>query len=156
MNKSGMSPLIATVLMIGFAVSLGAVIMNLGSRITPPAKNVTYKCADLSFGVHKFSDGNYDICYTNKSLAFTVEAYRGEIDGLKLIVFFSGPKPPIKKDNVLKERLKPGDPQKITIPYSPEKQGEIKEVQLYPIIGKDEFAHLCNTAPVSITSVSQC
>ena len=60
MNKKGMSPLIATVVLIAFAVALGAVIMNISSSVVEQNTNMTYKCADLSFTVHKSSDDSYD------------------------------------------------------------------------------------------------
>ena len=59
MDKRGISPLVATVILISFAVALGAVIMNWGNRVYETSTNTTLKCSELSFAVHKFQDEKY-------------------------------------------------------------------------------------------------
>src|SRR3989344_1207065 len=54
MGKRGLSPLIATVVLIAFAVSLGAVVMNLGSNIAKNQGSLSEpkECAGLKMRFH--------------------------------------------------------------------------------------------------------
>ena len=47
-RKKGISPLVATVILIAFAVALGAVVMNLGATITGPRILSTKECQEVS------------------------------------------------------------------------------------------------------------
>jgi flagellin-like protein len=154
MNKRGLSPLIATVVLIAFAVALGAVIMNWGSHLVSQATNETYQCEGLVFSVHSFSTGEYDACFTNDTLIFSVESSRGKIDGLKLVAYTTGQKL-FRNANVLSERLVPGEPQRVSIPYDLAQYGGVKEIELYPIIGQGKQANLCEV-PFKVSSVSVC
>jgi len=155
MNKKGMSPLIATVVLIAFAVALGAVIMNISSSVVEQNTNMSYKCGDLSFSVHKFSDGSYDICYSETSIVFTAEMTRGSINGLKLVAYTSGSSLFTEPD-ALSERLTVGGPKKIVIPFNKAVYGGIAEIKMWPILGQGDDAHLCDNAPFLISEVPMC
>ncbi|MBW2988488.1 hypothetical protein DRJ48_01140 [Candidatus Woesearchaeota archaeon] len=155
MNKRGISPLIATVVLIAFAVALGAVIMNWGSHLVESSSNQSLKCSDLSFSIHPFPNGGYDICYDNNTLKLTLESYKGRIDNVKLIAYTKGDKLFTVKE-ILSAPLEPGEPQRVVLDFNRGEYGDILDVQLYPIIGRGEKAYLCKEAPVSFGEVRPC
>lgn len=73
-SKKAVSPLIATVLLIAFAVALGAVVMNWGSDYvksqtsqTSQKSDVKIKCAqDVSLKIAEI-DGTPKLCYNNET-----------------------------------------------------------------------------------------
>ena len=79
MNKRGIAPLIATLLLISFAVAVGVVIMNFGRAQV----ELEAQCAiDIGLRLAKIG-GSQDICYdsTKKNIKlgdilFTVKKYR--------------------------------------------------------------------------------
>ena len=79
LNKRGVSPLIATVLLIAFAVSLGAVIMNLGV-------NLTSKCDSIDLEFHRIGEVDR-VCFNQATaeLRFTASNKGVAIDGYKVI-----------------------------------------------------------------------
>jgi flagellin-like protein len=70
-QKKGVSPLIATVLLIAFAVALGAVVMNWGKSFAIGTMNTVQQksdqdttCSgDVSLNVVKLADGTLQMCY---------------------------------------------------------------------------------------------
>ncbi len=98
-NKKGVSPLIATVLLIAFAVALGAIVMSWGkSYITQTQTDVQNKgnlqmtCSE-DVGINILSiAGSFDACYTNSNstygtIKFTVKNSGSEaLAGLKVQV----------------------------------------------------------------------
>ncbi len=69
MNKRGISPLIATMLLISFAVALGVVVMNFGrAQVELEAQcpiDIGLKFAEIA--------GKEQICQSNKDISFTLE-----------------------------------------------------------------------------------
>ncbi|MFH1182626.1 MAG: archaellin/type IV pilin N-terminal domain-containing protein [Candidatus Woesearchaeota archaeon] len=70
-QKKGVSPLIATVLLIAFAVALGAVVMNWGKsfaigtmdKVQDKSDQDTTCSGDVSLNVVKLADGTLQMCY---------------------------------------------------------------------------------------------
>jgi flagellin-like protein len=155
MNSRGISPLIATVVLIAFAVALGAVIMTWSARVIEAPENKTYECVDLSVGVYRYQTGEYDACYSDNSIVFTVESYRGKVSGLKLIAITTG-KEIFSVPNVLKEPLVPNTPKKVVVPYSIEDYGNIKELKFFPMIGREPSLFVCDSNPFVLGTVPKC
>jgi len=151
MNKRGISPLVATVILISFAVALGAVIMNWGNRVYENQTNTTLKCEELSFSVHKFQDGGYDLCFSKRAITFTVESFQGDINNMKMVAYTSGENL-YTVPNILTEKLRPGEPQRISVPYDGASYGDVVEIQLFPMVGTT----LCNDFPISATVSGPC
>lgn len=61
-TKKGVSPLIATVLLIAFAVALGAVVMNWSHSLVTPEEKGKEACPDIKLFVETDSEGNDKIC----------------------------------------------------------------------------------------------
>jgi flagellin-like protein len=77
-SKKGVSPLIATVLLIAFAVSLGAVIMNLGMNLTSPCETVKVEAFVVA--------SEQKICYNpqTKMIETTITNAGTRIDGYRI------------------------------------------------------------------------
>lgn len=101
MNKKGVSPIIATVLLIAFAVALGAVVMNWGkgfveatAKDTQDKSNLDLACEQsLSFGVKKIGQ-TPKICFNKSSTPKYVEVMlenSGTVDitGMQFMIFDS-------------------------------------------------------------------
>ena len=91
MNKKGVSPLIATVVLIAFAVALGVVIMNLGRNLyskSPHPANLlgTASCANgVLLEMHSelaYSANRFDLTLDNKGTV-SIESVIMIVDGSK-------------------------------------------------------------------------
>lgn len=65
-SKRGMSPLIATVLLIAFAVAMGAMIMNWSAGIEGEGEELTNHCKGISITTQKGA------CFSDNILSFTI------------------------------------------------------------------------------------
>ncbi len=80
-SKKAMSPLIATVLLIAFAVALGAMIMNWSAGVEPDIGSGSVNCDSVSLS----NAGS--VCYGNTSLSFNLRNDGdARIDAVKLII----------------------------------------------------------------------
>lgn len=88
--RKAMSPLIATVLLIAFAVALGAMIMNWSTDDALPEKTPTGQvalCEDVHIGIAQASSGDSSFCYDEGVVKFDVEnAGPAAVAGLQLRV----------------------------------------------------------------------
>ncbi len=74
MNKEGLSPIIATFLLIAFAVSLGAVVMTYGSAYYEESQkkstlNASLLCSEVNLEVHS-TDGSDDVCIAGSQIRY--------------------------------------------------------------------------------------
>lgn len=82
-SKKGMSPLIATVLLIAFAVAIGAMIMNWSAGVEEGAHDKGHGSPDACGDVNLASDGS--VCYGNNKIAFEAKNIGSHrIDAVKL------------------------------------------------------------------------
>lgn len=126
-NKRGLSPLIATILLIAFAVALGAVIMNLGRSLS----------MDAGFSILEMN-GAKQICYfdrgENSVLQMTIQ--NGdvmEIVDLKVSIVGTTNEI-INKDGLLTESIKKTELQRVIVTYDSGKMGELKKIIITPNI----------------------
>lgn len=132
LGKRGMSPLIATILLMAFAVALGGMIMNWSSSI--PDSNS--ECSEITLKVNKFclDDGKISLDIRNT----------GDIDvgaiALRII------DPPITNDvKISDSALTKGAQLKIDIPFANSVEAE---VGILPAVGHEEI-QFCSTPLVS-------
>ena len=139
-NKRGVSPLVATVLLIAFAVALGAVVMNWGKQQVDTHMEELEICKDVSINWYSL-DGKEQICYTESKLKFTVEnGVVADVNDLKLIIVGA-------EDIYIKEKTRIGlrktDLKKTEINYDLAKYGVPQEVRLIPLLLIDEKEVIC-------------
>ena len=91
LHKRGMSPLMATILLIAFAVSLGAVIMSYGNTHYTDGKQETPLCAGTSLRAYE-TGGQINLCYDEEEgiIKFTlVNDGSRDISAVQMIASFS-------------------------------------------------------------------
>ena len=154
-GKKAVSPLIATVLLIAFAVALGAVVMNWGSdyvkstaKSTGAKSDADIRCAtetDLSIVE---IDGTQKLCYNsaNKQIEFIIENRANtNADSMQVTVFGA--------DSITRalfnETLAKGDVKKLTLSYDKAVNGTIQQVRFVPYIKVRDITEpvLCSKNP---------
>ena len=143
-GRRGVSPLIATVLLIAFAVALGAVVMNWGKTYVEEQaehagskSNTEIKCEiDIDLKVKEIR-GSPKICYNNGSTNASVEVMlenRGSesIEGIRLLVI--GTNEEVYSVDLNESSLDPGEVKKFEQSYDYSTIGEIDLVEFVPKI----------------------
>jgi len=126
LNKKGVSPLIATVLLIAFAVSLGAVIMNWGKSAFEEEEYVE---TEPDFVKWYMGNNIGDVCYDDTKITFNVKGDPAiNIKASKIII--SGEKGNYFPDNVINIPQQ-GQMQRITIPFDISRYGILNQIVFY-------------------------
>ena len=140
-SRKAVSPLVATVLLIAFAVALGAVVMNWGKQQVETHVEELEACRDVSMRWYLLNEKE-QICYTDSKLVFTVEnGVTTNVNDLKLIVV--GLSEIYVKDRT-RLGLKKGDIRTAELDYELAKYGEPQEIRLIPVIDVDEESVVCS------------
>lgn len=144
-NKKGVSPLIATILLIAFAVALGAVVMSWGRSVDFSVEGqASEKCAGVGLSVEKIN-GIPQIFYgeteNNGFIKFAIENNGNEdIEGV--IVWVIGE----KNTNTIEleqSSIKVGYPLIKEIKHDFIKYGKIKKLKFIPKIKVGDFVITC-------------
>lgn len=151
MDKRGMSPLIATLLLIAFAVALGVVIMNFGSaQVEMEAQcsvNVGLKFSKIS-GVEQFC-----LDKSTHQLKFTLEnGVNIKVEGL--VVNIIGTKQALT--HPLKVKIDKAGIYLGTVPYDESKTGKLRQIKIVPKINMYEEELVCQEKAIVLESVKDC
>ncbi|MGM0609178.1 MAG: archaellin/type IV pilin N-terminal domain-containing protein [Candidatus Muiribacteriota bacterium] len=154
MDKKGVSPLVATVLLIAFSVSLGAVIMNWTTAAGIEETNhedVSNLCEAVSISL--FNDGaEKSICLDRdkNKLIMDVENKQKKIDGLR--ISFLG-----KKSDFIdyKNSIESGVLSHIELDYDPAIYGELKNIKVLPYIKKTDKLY-CSNKAITLSTIKDC
>ena len=127
-NKRGVSPLIATILLIAFAVALGAVVMNIG-RNKIMGMDAGFAVLDLG--------GKKQICFYdragNSALELTLK--NGDVMEIEdLQVSLIGKNDIVNKDHLLMEPIKKAEVKRVVVTYDAGQVGELRKVVITPNI----------------------
>lgn len=155
-GKKGVSPLIATVLLISFAVALGAVVMNWGRNIDIIQPDD--KCSGVEVKIRKTE---YEVCYGGSGrdayINFILDNI-GSVDieglgiwivGTKSTKFHDFDNIKIKKEELLDIKDK-------TISYDFSIYGDIKHVQFIPKILVESSIDICPKNALKADIISKC
>lgn len=156
-NKRGVSPLIATVLLISFAVALGAVVLNWGRNldISKPGD----KCAGISIKLR--TTNNLQVCYSGSGqdgyINFLVDnSGNMDIDGLG--IWITGEKGTRLLDfNELS--IKKGELLNInddSVKYDFNTYGGIKNIQFFPKVKTGSSIDICAASSVKADKIGAC
>lgn len=152
MNKRGISPLIATLLLISFAVALGVVIMNFGrAQVELEAQcpiNVGLKISNIG--------GQDDICYNaaTKQLKFTIEnGVNIKVEGL--IANIIGTQQAQSFDLSAAKIIKAGT-YIGTINYDSSTSGDIRQIKITPKIVLYDEEQICTDKALIVENVRAC
>ncbi len=145
-NKKGVSPLIATILLIAFAVALGAVVMSWGKNVESSSSELLSieKCANVNLKVEKVNNIPqvfYGGTGSDGFVKFTI-ANTGSYDVDQLIVWVIGE----KDTNIMELKqssIKIGYPLIKEIKHDFNKYGSIKKLKFVPKIKIDDSHVTC-------------
>jgi flagellin-like protein len=145
-SKKGMSPLIATVLLIAFAVALGAMIMNWSAGVEAESHVKVEVCEDVSIVSIQ------NACYTGNALRFDVRNNGDKrIDGLLLGSSNAASELDIRiKDSALIV----GENTQRTVPFFYD-GGEVR-LEFIPLINHETGLKECPDAGFVQTTIPSC
>jgi len=156
-NKKGVSPLIATVLLIAFAVALGAVIMNWGRNIeiSKPGD----KCSGVEIKVREIN--NYNICYSSNGsdayINFVIDnTGKQDLNGLSLWIVGEKGTQLSEIDDILIKKNSLFDKKDKELTYDLDKYGQIKHIQFIPKIKIDATIDICPKNSIKADKVGIC
>ncbi len=158
MHKKGVTPLIATILLIAFAIALGAVVMNWGRSYVESSEAYADKdpCAlPLGMSIANVNGKQY-FCYDGKDVRFSFEnGDVGDIAGIQIIIY--GDKDIFASD-IPGTATKRGDVTKSAISYNKDVYGRIEQVKLIPKVVKAGTTEemLCKNSEVVVNVVDVC
>jgi|TARA_Y100000310_G_scaffold345671_1_gene468079 flagellin-like protein len=157
LNKRGVSPLIATVLLISFAVALGSVVLNWGRNIdiSKPGD----KCAGINIEIRDIDASQvcYSVSGNDAYINFIIDnSGNTDIDGLGIwIVGEKGTKLldfndlSIKKGELL-------DIKDTTVKYNFNTYGAIKHIQFFPKVKINDSLDICARSSVKVDKIGIC
>ena len=152
MNKKGIAPLVATLLLISFAVALGVVIMNFGrAQVELEAQcpiNVGLKLAQIS--------NTDEICYdqTKKDISFTLEnGVNIKVEGLIVNIIGSQ-----KADSFELNEAKINKAGNYLghVKYDTTTGGEIRQIKITPKVILYDEEQICIEKALVIENVKAC
>lgn len=156
-SKKGLSPLIATILLIAFAVALGSVVVNWGFsfQLGKPAD----RCSNVKITIRETSAG--DACFggsgANGYINFIIDNIgTADISGLAVWItgekgtkFFDIDDISIKKSSLYERKDK-------TVTYDFLTYGNIKQMQFIPKIKLEQISDICPKNAVKAEKISAC
>ncbi len=142
-SKKGMSPLLATVILIAFAVAIGAMIVNWSTNINMNS----CKSARIEFLTIR---GSPSICYLNNTLRIVVVS-KGEVplSGLKITMT---DKSLNIHERIIEKEAKKGDTIRIELPYNK----SIVRIDVYPIIEQLDSSKICIDNGIYVEDINEC
>jgi|SRR3989338_3864516 len=156
-SKKGVSPLIATVLLIAFAVALGSVVMNWGLSLDlGKAKDA---CNDVQIRIRETE--SYEVCFggvgQNGYINFVMDNI-GSTDISGLAVWIVGDKSTALSD-LDSITIKKGalyDKKDKDVAYDFTKFGKIKQVQFIPKIKVEQATEICPKSAIKAEKIGVC
>ena len=156
-SKKGVSPLIATVLLIAFAVALGSVVMNWGLNLNlgksaDMCRNVEIKIRNIDVA---------EVCFggfgPNGYINFIIDN-TGTIDISGLAIWIVGEKDTrlFDLDSILIEKGSLYDKKDKEVSYDFSAFGNIKQVQFIPKVKADQATEICPRNAVKAGKIGVC
>ena len=157
-DRKGISPLVATVLLIAFSVALGAVVMSWGetyieekAQFVSGQSEVGGPCDAAAVAIIIVKD-QLQLCTRGSNIDMFIENGDQAIKGLKSRVL--GADGVSLTENVLKQPLPAGESLKVTFQFKP--VGQITQIKLTPVMdvnGQDQF---CTQSETIIEDIRTC
>lgn len=156
-SKKGVSPLIATILLIAFAVALGSVVMNWGLSLN--LGESADKCRDVEIKIRNV--GISEVCYggsgPNGYVNFIIDN-AGTIDVNGLAVWIVGEKGTrlFDLENIQIKKGSLYDKKDKDVNYDFITYGDIKQVQFIPKIKAGQTTEICPKNSVKVEKIGIC
>ena len=147
--KKAMSPVVSTVILIGFAIALGGIVMSWGKG-GYTVENPIVECKQTSLSLISYGE-NKGICTQDDSLYFTIQNNgEVELDGIKVSLLSDEG---IYSD-VIDRPIRVADIVKLDLPYGG--MGKIEKVIFVPKFNYLEQERLCPKNGFFIEEVGEC
>ena len=148
-RKRGMSPIIATVLLIAFAVAVGTVVMDLGLGLPilnekKPDGNGGAEdiCSDVELYLYEIAESP-QVCFDGTQVSITIQnGAHKELNGLKVII--DGAADFKTYELIDGMQIGKADLKRINLPYENATYGSIRKIQVIPIIQANEGNTPCS------------
>ena len=155
--KKGVSPLIATILLIAFAVALGSVVMNWGLNLNLGKSND--KCGNVEIKIRSL--GVADVCFggfgKNGYVNFIIDNTGGtDISGLAIWIIGDKGTSLFDLDNIMIKKSALFDKKDKEVSYDFSTYGNIKQVQFIPKIISDKTTEICPKNAVKAEKIGIC
>ena len=153
MNKKAVSPLVATVLLIAFAVSLGAVIMNwtVDNGVEEGDDTTMKPCEPVSISVlNRESEKAICLDRERNKIVIDIENGNAAIDGIRFSYIS-------KASNFIdySKNIEAGVLSHIELDYDPALYGELHNIKLVPFIEEKDTLY-CTTKGQSFSIIEDC
>jgi flagellin-like protein len=147
-SKRGVSPLIATILLIAFAVALGAVVMSIGKN--------TIGGMDAGFAIIDIG-GKKQACFIDRGADSALEITLKNGDTTDIADFkvsIIGTNDSINKESLLSAPVNKGDIKRLLVQYDKNDVGDIRKVVITPRIIRNDERTL--GTGISIEGITAC
>jgi len=147
--KRAMSPLFSTILLIGFAIALGGIVMSWGKSEYAMEKSAE-SCEGVSLSLISY-DNNKGVCYEGNKLHFTIQN-NGEIDlgGVKVFVVGGAE----IYSALVDKQMYVADVVRLDLEYPD--VGKIEKIIFVPVFGSLSEERLCPKNGFSAEGISEC
>ncbi|MBW3018726.1 hypothetical protein KY329_00890 [Candidatus Woesearchaeota archaeon] len=159
-NKKGVSPLVATVILVAFSVGLGALVMSWGegyieqqATFVQGASEVKTGCDAVDLDLIKIG-GIPQVCRTSDTIELWLDN-GPNIDLADLHLRIAGFNDIQVHDSVLTQPLQKENSEKISVPYNPD-IGRILQVKLTPKIFEAGQITSCSQKAITIEQLPLC
>ena len=156
-SKKGVSPLIATILLIAFAVALGSVVMNWGLNLNlgksdDKCRNVEIKLRDID---------SAEACYggfgSNGDINFIIDnTGSADISGLAIWVVGDKETRLFDIDGILVKKGSIYDKKDKEVTYDFTKFGNINQIQFIPKIRPEQSTEICPKNAIKAEKIGIC
>ena len=159
-NKKGITPLVATVLLVAFSVGLGALVMSWGqdyiaqkAEFVQGTAEVHSGCDAAKIDVIKIT-GQQQACVSPSGIQVLIDN-GPDIDVFNIQARIAGSNSVDTVESVLTEPLIKGNAAKALIPYNPA-VGSVLQVKLTPKIWTGKDSALCAQSAVTLERLPAC
>jgi len=157
LGKRGVSPLIATVLLISFAVALGSVVLNWGRNLEIAKPGDV--CSGVAIKIRNIGDA--EVCYAGSGSSTYVNFVIDNIGNVGingLGVWITGEKGTklLELDNIPIEKGQILDIKDKSIVFDSNAYGAIKSIQFFPKVIGTETLEICSRNSIKADKVKVC
>jgi len=163
MDRKGVSPLIATTLLLVVVVGVGAVVTGIVRGYVTDSKQKTektsglVKCATkINFAFTKI-DNTLQVCSDSTHVGFMLENKASKIDDFLVKIFTADDV--FVNDSIMEDSdtLGVGETEYFSVPYSGISQSDIVEIHVVPKIkGPDGVPNRCTDVALKVTPTQTC
>lgn len=156
-SKKGVSPLIATILLIAFAVALGSVVMNWGLSLDLGRSGD--KCRDVEIKIRNIDAA--EVCFggfgQNGYINFVIDnTGLSDINGLAIWIIGDKGTRLFDLDSILVKKGELYDKKDKEVSYDFSTFGNIKQVQFIPKVKAEQTTEICPKNAIKAEKIGVC